>query len=125
MRDRLLAGLASAGVAFAVNGALDRRLPGNLSLRFDGIDAATLIAGVRDRIAVSAGAACAGAARRASTGLLALGLDEAAALSTLRIGLGRSTGPAEIDAAIAAFADACADYSHADFSHAGSQAERS
>lgn len=106
LRTRLLAGLAAAGLDFAVNGDLDRRLPGNLSLRFAGIDAATLIARVRDRIAISAGAACASAVREPSPGLLALGLDAAAALATIRIGLGRSTTEAEIDAAIAAFAAA-------------------
>ncbi|MEA2756704.1 MAG: cysteine desulfurase [Aliidongia sp.] len=107
LRARLLTGLNAAGLHYEVNGALDRRLPGNLSLRFAGIDAEALIGRVRGRIAVSAGAACASARRVASLGLLAIGLDEAAALATIRIGLGRSTGPAEIDAAVAAFAAAC------------------
>jgi cysteine desulfurase len=102
LRDRLLDGLDRAGLDYAVNGALSPRLLGNLSLRFPGIDAETLIAALRPRIAVSAGAACASARREPSPALLALGLDEAAALETIRIGLGRRTGPAEIDAAVAA-----------------------
>jgi cysteine desulfurase len=109
LRDRLLHGLAGAHVDFAVNGALDRRLPGNLSLRFAGVDAALLIARIRDRIAVSAGAACAGAERVPSPGLLALGLDAAAALGTIRIGLGRATTAAEIDQAAAILAQAAAE----------------
>jgi|HubBroStandDraft_1064217.scaffolds.fasta_scaffold00234_28 cysteine desulfurase len=109
LRARLLAGLDAAGLDYAVNGALDRRLPGNLSLRFAGLDAETLIARVRSRIAISAGAACSSARRTASPALLALGLDEAAALATIRIGLGRSTGPAEIDLAVGAFAAAVAE----------------
>ena len=111
LRTRLLAGLAAAGLDFAVNGDLDRRLPGNLSLRFAGIDAATLIARVRDRIAISAGAACASAVREPSPGLLALGLDAEQALATIRIGLGRATTEAEIDTAIAVFSAALSERS--------------
>jgi cysteine desulfurase len=106
LRARLLAGLDAAGLDYAVNGALDRRLPGNLSLRFAGIDAETLIARIRGRIAVSAGAACASAQKVPSPGLLALGLDEAAALATIRIGLGRSNDAGEIDLAVAALTQA-------------------
>jgi cysteine desulfurase len=109
LRARLLAGLDAAGLDYAVNGTLERRLPGNLSLRFPGFDAEELIARLRDRIAVSAGAACASAERVPSSALLALGLDAAAALESIRIGLGRSTGAAEIDAAVAAIAAACAE----------------
>jgi cysteine desulfurase len=109
LRARLLAGLYAAGLDFAVNGDLDRRLPGNLSLRFAGLDAETLIARLRGRLALSAGAACASAERVPSPALMALGLDPAAALATIRIGLGRMTTEAEIDAAVAAFADACAE----------------
>jgi cysteine desulfurase len=107
LRARLLAGLDAAGVDYSVNGTLDRRLPGNLSLRFPGLDAEALIGHVRGQIAISAGAACASARRVASPALLAIGLDEAAALATIRIGLGRSTGAVEIDAAVAALAAAC------------------
>jgi cysteine desulfurase len=107
LRARLLAGLYAAGLDFAVNGELERRLPGNLSLRFAGLDAATLIARVRGRIAISAGAACSSAERVPSPALLALGLDHEQALATVRIGLGRTTTEAEIDAAVAAFTEAC------------------
>jgi cysteine desulfurase len=106
LRARLLAGLDAAGVDYAVNGELDRRLPGNLSLRFAGIDAETLIARVRGRIAISAGAACASAQRVPSPGLLALGLDQEAALATIRIGLGRSNDAGEMDAAVDALKEA-------------------
>lgn len=102
LRHSLLDGLDRAGLDYAVNGALSPRLPGNLSLRFPGIDAETLIAATRPQIAVSAGAACASARREPSPALLALGLDAAAALETIRIGLGRFTGPAEIEATVAA-----------------------
>ncbi|MGB8839494.1 MAG: cysteine desulfurase family protein, partial [Aliidongia sp.] len=73
LRARLLAGLDAAGVDYSVNGTLDRRLPGNLSLRFAGLDAEALIGRVRGQIAISAGAACASARRVASPGLLAIG----------------------------------------------------
>jgi cysteine desulfurase len=107
LRARFLAGLDAAGIAYRLNGDPARRLPGNLNLRFAGIDAETLIARLRDRIAISAGSACASAERIPSGTLEAIGLDREAALASVRIGLGRSTDAAAIDVAVAAFAGAC------------------
>ncbi len=97
LRDRLLAGL-DAG--YTINGSMAARWPGNLNLSFDGIDGARLLPALRG-IAVSSGSACASAGGRASHVLAALGLDAVAARSSLRIGWGRFTTAAEIDAAAA------------------------
>ncbi len=97
LRDRLLARLDPG---FTVNGSLSERWPGNLNLSFDDVDGARLLPALRG-IAVSSGSACASAGGRASHVLAALGLDAAAARSSVRIGWGRFTTPAEIDAAAA------------------------
>ncbi|QXQ06788.1 cysteine desulfurase [Sphingosinicellaceae bacterium] len=97
LRDRLLDGLDPG---FRINGNMTQRWPGNLNLSFDGVDGARLLPALRG-IAVSSGSACASAGGRASHVLAALGLDAAAARSSLRIGCGRFTTEAEIDAAIA------------------------
>lgn len=97
LRDRLLAGLDHG---YRINGSMTARWPGNLNLSFDGVDGARLLPALRG-IAVSSGSACASAGGRASHVLAALGLDGAAARSSLRLGWGRFTTADEIDAAAA------------------------
>jgi cysteine desulfurase len=107
LRDRLLDRLRAAGLPLQLHGDPVRRLAGALNFRVPGIDAEAIIQRVRDRVALSTGAACASAERTPSPVLRAIGLDEAAALSALRIGLGRGTTEAEIDLAAAALTEAC------------------
>ncbi|TPQ52144.1 IscS subfamily cysteine desulfurase [Prosthecomicrobium hirschii] len=106
LRERLRAGLSARIAGLRVNGDLERRLPGNLDLALPGIAAIDLIHLMKGRVAVSAGSACASASLEPSPVLGAIGLDDAAALGSIRIGLGRGTTEAEIDAAIAAVAEA-------------------
>jgi cysteine desulfurase len=89
----------------ALNGTLTQRLPGNLSLRFPGIRAIDLIRACPG-VAVSTGSACTSAEVAPSHALLALGLSAAEAGATLRVGIGRFTSAAEIDAATHAMASA-------------------
>ena len=96
LRDRLLAAL-DAGAA--INGDLQQRWPGNLNLRFPGI-AVPLIQQLPG-LAISAGSACAAVTGRASHVLTALGLPEADAKASLRLGFGRFTTAQDIDAAAA------------------------
>ena len=97
LQGRLLSGLDAD---YTINGTMTARWPGNLNLSFDGVDGARLLPALRG-IAVSSGSACASAGGRASHVLAALGLDAAAARSSLRIGWGRFTTPEDIDAATA------------------------
>jgi len=85
---------------WTVNGSTDHRYPGNLSLRRDGVDAARLISELRD-IAFSAGSACASGSGRPSHVLRAIGLTDAQARSTIRLGFGRDTTAADIATAAA------------------------
>ena len=93
--DRLLAGLR---VDYRINGSREHRWRGNISLTFSGLSGPRLLRELGG-IAVSAGSACAAASGRPSHVLLALGLSEAEAQASLRLGWGRFTTVEEIDIA--------------------------
>lgn len=87
------------------NGALTRRLPGNSSFVFPGVDAEALIANVPD-IAISTGSACTSGAPEPSHVLTAIGLSRDEAYSTVRVGIGRFTMEGELELAARTIADA-------------------
>ncbi len=64
------------------------RLPGNLNLSFEGLDGEALLMRL-EGLAISSGAACSSSEPTPSHVLLALGLTEDQARSSLRFGLGR------------------------------------
>jgi cysteine desulfurase len=88
---------AALTVAHSINGDTVARWPGNLNLGFAGV-AVPLLADLPG-LALSSGSACAAVSGRPSHVLTALGLSDAAARASLRIGFGRFTNPAEIDIA--------------------------
>lgn len=77
-----------------INGSTDYRYHGNLNLRLPGLDVARLMSELRD-IAFSAGSACASGSGRPSHVLQAIGLTDAEAKSSIRLGFGRYTGEEE------------------------------
>jgi cysteine desulfurase len=87
------------GSDWTVNGSLDHRYPGNLNIRFPGLDVARLMSDLRD-IAFSAGSACASGSGRPSHVLRAIGLSDAEAKSSIRLGFGRYTTEAELTTAL-------------------------
>jgi cysteine desulfurase len=105
MRDGLLGRLRQAIPGLAVNGSMAARLPGNLNLSFPAATAIELMARAPD-LCVSTGSACSSAAVEPSYVLRAMGLPDAVAARSLRIGIGRFTSPADIDYAVAALAAA-------------------
>jgi cysteine desulfurase len=82
-----------------VNGDRKRRLPGNLSITFPGCDADRIVGALQPDIALSTNAACSAGVLQPSHVLLAMGLSESDAASTLRIGFGRFNTPAEVEIA--------------------------
>ena len=90
---------------FTLNGSADQRWKGNLNLRRDGLDVARLMSDLRD-IAFSAGSACASGSGRPSHVLGAIGLSEAEARGSIRLGFGRYTGMSEVEDACARIAAA-------------------
>jgi cysteine desulfurase len=78
------------GSDWIVNGDQENRYQGNLNIRRDGLDVARLMSECRD-IAFSAGSACASGSGRPSHVLAALGLTNAQAKASIRLGYGRYT----------------------------------
>jgi cysteine desulfurase len=72
------------------------RLPNNLNLSFGNVDGEALLLAMGN-LAVSSGAACTSTDTGPSHVLLALGMSEGDARSSLRFGLGRFNGPADIE----------------------------
>jgi cysteine desulfurase len=75
------------------------RLPGNLNVAFGNVDGEALLLEMGN-LAVSSGATCSSREPGPSHVLLALGLSEDMARSSLRFGLGRFNAIAEVDAAV-------------------------
>ena len=105
LRDRLLDGLRRAIPGVVLNADPERRIPGNLNLTFPAASAQALMAAMPE-LCVSTGSACSSAEVEPSYVLRALGLSDAAAARTLRIGIGRFTSPSDIDSAAAMLARA-------------------
>ena len=104
LRDRLLAGLRRRVPELQVNGSLRHRIPGNLNVTLP-VPALDLMRAVPE-LCVSTGSACSSAAIEPSYVLRAIGLTDAAAARTLRLGLGRFTSAADVDYAAEALAAA-------------------
>ena len=82
--------LAEIPTFWRINGSITERYKGNLNIYMKKIDASRLISDVRG-VAFSAGSACASGSGRSSHVLHALGLTEAEARSSIRLGFGRYT----------------------------------
>ena len=99
--DRLWSvALAALGDGWTVNGSTEHRYCGNLNIRREGLDVARLMSDLRD-VAFSAGSACASGSGRPSHVLRAIGLSDAEAKSSIRLGFGRYTTEAELVEALA------------------------
>lgn len=83
------------GPEWQLNGDRNARYRGNLNVRRTGLDVARLMSDCRD-IAFSAGSACASGSGRPSHVLTAIGLSDAEARSSIRLGFGRYTGEAAL-----------------------------
>lgn len=98
-RDRLESNLMQQLPGLVVNGNLSSRLSHNLHISFPGIPNDAVISRLRNKVAVSTGAACSSGAQTPSHVLKAMGLSEEMQEGALRIGLGKRTTVEEIDRA--------------------------
>ncbi len=89
LRNELWERVTSEIAGSSVNGPRELRLPGNLNVSFDRIEADSLIMAMR-RFSLSSGSACSSGERGPSPVLMAIGVPEAAALGSIRFGLGKS-----------------------------------
>jgi cysteine desulfurase len=99
LRDRLLDGIRRGVDGVRVNGSLERRLPHNLHVSFDGVDGQDLLISLGD-LAVSTGSACSSGTHAPSHVLYAIGAVGEQASASVRFGLGRGTTDGDIDFAI-------------------------
>ena len=108
LRDRLWLGLRERlGEIQLCGPALDEvdragnrlRLPGNLNLALGDVDGEALLLSM-DNLAISTGATCASTNPGPSHVLLALGMSDDLARSSLRFGLGRFNTATEVDTAV-------------------------
>ena len=98
LRDGLIRGLLERIKGIHLNGHPTERLPGNVNVRIDSVEAETLLLNLDlEGIAVSTGSACSSGDLEPSHVLLAMGCSPEEALSALRLSLGRWTTQEEID----------------------------
>ncbi|HPQ60974.1 MAG TPA: cysteine desulfurase family protein [Syntrophales bacterium] len=99
-RERLFSTLSAAlGATVRLNGHKERRLPNTASLGFRNRDAQVLLAGLFDKVAVSAGAACHSGETTVSPVLEAMKVPPEFARGTLRFSTGRFTTEEEAERA--------------------------
>lgn len=97
--DLYHAALDRLGPEWMLNGSRSARYYGNLNIRREGLDVARLMSELRD-VAFSAGSACASGSGRPSHVLRAIGLSDAEARSSIRLGFGRYTSEEELMVAL-------------------------
>ncbi len=98
-RDRMQHILEDSIPNLIINGDINAKLAGNLSISIPNIHNADVIAKVRDKVAISTGSACTSGFEAPSHVLEALELSEKIIGGTLRIGIGKYTTDSEIDEA--------------------------
>ena len=92
LRDALIDGILARIDGAVCNGSRIARLPNNVNVRFDCIEADTVVVGLDlAGIEISTGSACSSGSLEPSHVLTALGLSGASARGSVRISLGRTT----------------------------------
>ena len=108
LRERLIAGLSQIPHS-ALNGDAERRLPGNVSFCFEGIEGESLLLLLDDKgICASSGSACTSGSLDPSHVLLAIGRPHEVAHGSLRLTLSEDTSEADIDYTIKAVTEVVA-----------------
>jgi cysteine desulfurase len=96
LRKSLLNRLCRSKISLRVNGTLDNRLAGNLSICFPGADSEAILTNLKN-VALSSGSACTSESIEPSHVLLALGLSTDDANSSIRFGIGRGNTEDDIE----------------------------
>ena len=105
LRDRLIAGLSEIPHS-ALNGDAEKRLPGNVSFCFEGIEGESLLLLLDEKgISASSGSACTSGSLDPSHVLLAIGRVHDVAHGSLRLTLGRENTREDVEYIISAVRD--------------------
>jgi cysteine desulfurase len=99
LRDTLHRHILERVPTAVLNGHPVERLPNTLNLSFPGVNAAALLATIRDEVACSTGSACHAGHAAPSKVLLAMGRDARLASAALRLSLGWTTTAPEVQQA--------------------------
>ncbi|SKB65336.1 cysteine desulfurase [Lachnospiraceae bacterium] len=101
LRDHMIERILNEIPGTHLNGPEKNRLPGNVSISFDGLESESLVIGLDFRgIMASAGSACSAGSAEPSHVLTAMGRSNAEAKSTVRFSIGRGNTIDEIDEAV-------------------------
>ncbi len=104
LRDKLEKGLMESLEEVYLNGSKKHRMPNVTNLSFKHVEGEGLMMTFNQNIALSSGSACTSASLEPSYVLIALGLGDDLAHSSLRFSLGRFTTEEEVDYSIEAIA---------------------
>ncbi len=99
LRDRLESALMKLEETY-INGDVEHRMPHVTNISFKHVEGEGLMMTFNKNVAVSSGSACTSASLEPSYVLVALGLGDDLAHSSIRFSLGRFTTEADVDAAI-------------------------
>ncbi len=98
LRDRLIDGIEARIPDVQLTGHRTRRLPGHTSFIIRGVEAEGMLMGLDlEGICASSGSACTSGAQEPSHVLTAMGIPRRDAVGHLRLTLGRSTRPEDVD----------------------------
>ena len=101
LRDKLIDGISHSIDNTFLNGHPTLRLPGNVNISFQGIEGETILLGLdMAGVCASSGSACSSGSLDTSHVLLALGLNDEIARSSIRFTLGKYNSIAEIERVI-------------------------
>jgi cysteine desulfurase len=89
-----------------LNGHETLRLPNTLNICIPGVDSSNLLEGIKDSVAASSGSACHAGERKPSAVLMAMGVSETDAMSSIRLSTGKDTIEEEIREAVEIIAKA-------------------
>ena len=110
LRDAMLNRIQEAFPNVIINGSLEKRHPGNLSIVLPNIDAKAIIGNLQPEILFSTGSACTSSELTSSHVLRAIGLNTSQAVNSMRICVGRQTTEHEINLALNRIIEAVNNY---------------
>ncbi len=106
LTDMLFTGLRERLEDIRTNGSQTLRLPNTLNICIPGVDSTDLLEKIKNEVAATAGSACHSGQRTPSAVLMAMGVSEADALSSVRLSTGKDNTEEEIKEAIEIIASA-------------------
>ncbi len=109
LRDWMLREIMAEIPGCHVNGSMTQRMPGNLNVRFDGVEGSSLLVLLdAEGICASAGSACNASSAKPSHVLKAIGLEDDEAFGSLRFTLGAENTKEEVEQTVRVLKEAVA-----------------